>query len=446
MNVTIIGTGYVGLVTGVCIAAKGHNVICIDIDSRLVSQLNSGIPHIYELDLEEMLKSVLNSGRFRASIDLEGALDWCDIVIIAVGTPSKNGIIDLTFILEVVRNLGEYLKLHDRFLSIVVKSTTIPGTTDTIIKKELEKISERRFPAFGLGMNPEFLREGVAISDFMKPDRIVLGYEDGKTLELLDELYAPWDAEKIKVNTRSAELIKYANNALLAVQISAINEIANLAATIGGIDFMDIVKGIHMDKRWSPVLENTRILPDILTYLIPGCGFGGSCLPKDVQALRAQGIQNGLPMHMLNAVLDINDSQPYQVIQILEQEIHDISNQIILVLGLAFKPGTDDVRESASIRVIKSFVEKRANIFAYDPVAIKNFKVELGAVSNLVTFVEHWTDYVERSNIVVITTNWPEFHQIINLDMTDKILFDARRMFQPSDVKCKKYLSIGYAK
>lgn len=443
MNVTIVGAGCVGLVSGVCLAAKGHDVTCVDINSQLVEQLNGGKPHIYERGLEELLKRVLESGRLVATTNFDAALDRSDIVIIAVGTPSEKGVSDLRFVLEASRSIGEYLKSHDRYLSVVVKSTVIPGTTDTVVRAEIENASGKSFPIFGLGMNPEFLREGEAIADFMEPDRIVLGYEEDRTLKLLETLYAPWEVDKVRVNTRSAELIKYANNALLAAQISTMNEIANLAAALGGVDVMDVVKGVHLDKRWNPIMENGRMSPGILTYLVPGCGFGGSCLPKDVQALRSQGMQKGLPMHILNAVLDVNSSQPYQVVEIIERETAKLSGQTVMVLGLAFKPGTDDVRESTSLKIVQSLLEKGARVLAHDPVAIDNFKLALGMAANSITFVDEWTDYVDAADVIIVATRWPEYRQVAQLDLTGKVLFDARRMFQPSAVNSGRYLSIG---
>jgi UDPglucose 6-dehydrogenase/GDP-mannose 6-dehydrogenase len=288
MRVGIIGTGYVGLVSGICLAAKGHSVTCVDLNQAIVDRLNGGTPHIHERGLPELLSEVRRQGLFAATCDLDAALDGADLVLIAVGTPSKDGVIDLGQIVAAARSIGAYLRRRDRFLSVVVKSTVVPGTTDTIVRAAIEEASGKAFPAFGLGMNPEFLREGEAIEDFMEPDRIVLGHEDPETLARLEELYAPWQADKLRVNTRTAELIKYANNALLATQISAINEIANLATAIGGIDVMDVVRGVHLDKRWNPITQDGgRVAPPILTYLVPGCGFGGSCFPKDLQALRS---------------------------------------------------------------------------------------------------------------------------------------------------------------
>jgi UDPglucose 6-dehydrogenase/GDP-mannose 6-dehydrogenase len=293
-------------------------------------------------------------------------------------------------------------------------------------------------------MNPEFLREGDAIADFMEPDRIVLGHEDAQTRERLESLYAPWSAEKLHVNTRTAELIKYANNALLATQVSAINEIANLAASLGGIDIMDVVRGVNLDKRWNPLSsDGSRVSPQILTYLVPGCGFGGSCFPKDLQALRSLGEQQGLPMKLMNAVLDINDSQPHQVLNIIEHDLPDIAGKGVLVLGLAFKPDTDDVRESASLKIINSLISKGAKVVAHDPVASENFKIALGALANKIVFVDDWAREIADADVVIVATKWKQYEALADIDLKGKILFDARRMFTPSGMTNVAYRSIG---
>jgi UDPglucose 6-dehydrogenase len=443
MNITIVGAGYVGLVSGVCFAVKGHAVTCVEVNSELLAQLSAGKPTIHEQGLAELLERALESHRFEATNDLAHALDRSDIVVIAVGTPSNNAGIDLGPLREVARSIGQYLSNRDRFLAIVVKSTVIPGATDTIVRSAIEEASGKRFPAFGLGMNPEFLREGEAVNDFMEPDRIVLGYEDERTLRLLEELYAPWGVAKIRVNTRTAELIKYANNVLLATQISAMNEIANLADALGGIDVMDVVEAIRLDKRWNPVTERGRLSPGILSYLVPGCGFGGSCLPKDIQALRSQGVEKGLPMHLVRAVAAINDSQPLQVIEIIEREVQSLAKQTILVLGLAFKPDTDDVRQSASLKIVESLLEKEAHVVAHDPVAIESFKAALGGTAKLVTFVRDWKDSAAGADVIIIATAWTEYRELAEMNLAGKILFDARRMFEPSAITSGRYLSIG---
>jgi UDPglucose 6-dehydrogenase len=443
MKVTIIGAGYVGLVSGVCFAVKGHEVTCVDVNSELVAQVNAGQPRIYERGLAELLQRALESKTFRATTNLVSALDRSDVVIIAVGTPSNNGDIDLGPVLEVARGIGHYLSNHDRYLAVIVKSTVIPGTTDTTVRSEIEKASGKKFPAFGLGMNPEFLREGEAVTDFMEPDRIILGCEDERSLKLLEELYAPWEADKIRMNTRTAELIKYANNVLLATQISAMNEIANLADALGDIDIMDVVRAIRLDRRWNPITEKGRLAPAILSYLLPGCGFGGSCLPKDIRALRSQGVEKGLPMHLVSAVSDVNDSQPLRVIEIIEREVRNLSEQTVLVLGLAFKPGTDDVRQSASLKIVQSFLEREAKVVAHDPVALGSFKAALGVLAESVTFVGDWRASVAAADVIIVATAWPEYLELAQINLAGKILFDARRMFEPSAIASARYLSIG---
>jgi UDPglucose 6-dehydrogenase len=235
MKLAVVGTGYVGLVSGVCLAAKGHDVTCVDLNPEIVERLNRAEPTIHERGLPELLAEVHGAGNFRATTTLSEALEGAESVILAVGTPSENGVIDLKYIRAAAAEIGSVLRDRDDYLSVIVKSTVVPGTTDTVVREEIETASGKTLgQGFGLGMNPEFLREGEAIEDFMEPDRIVFGHEDDTTLQHLRELYAPWDVDKLEVNTRTAEMIKYANNCLLATQISAVNEIANLAAAVGG--------------------------------------------------------------------------------------------------------------------------------------------------------------------------------------------------------------------
>ena len=444
MRLAIVGTGYVGLVSGVCLAARGHDVTCVDINPAIVERLNDGEPTIYERGLPELLKQVRDAGRFRATVHLIDALDGADLVVIAVGTPSENGVIDLKYIRGVAREIGGYIKAHDGHISVVVKSTVVPGTTDTVVRQEIEDASGKPFGAgFGLGMNPEFLREGEAIEDFAEPDRIVLGHEDPQTLARLEELYAPWEVDKVRVNTRTAEMIKYANNALLATQISAVNEIANLAAALGGVDVLDVVGGVHLDKRWNPITPGGgRASPQILSYLVPGCGFGGSCFPKDVQALRSQGEAQGLPMRMMNAVLDVNDAQPAQVTDIVVRELGDLAGRRVLVLGLAFKPGTDDVRESASLKIAAALLQAGAEVVAHDPIAIDPFRRAFGDSARL-RFVDAWEGEVAAAEVVILATRWPEYARLTDLELDGKAVFDARRMFAPAQLPGAKYLAIG---
>ena len=446
MKIAVVGTGYVGLVSGVCLAAKGgHQVTCVDLRAEVVAQLNEGKPHIHENGLPELLREVRERGIFSATLDLEKALSDAAVVLVAVGTPSKDGRIDLTYVRKVSKQIGQFLGRTDRFLSIVIKSTVVPGTTDTVVRQEIEKASGKKLGQFGLGMNPEFLREGNAIEDFMHPDRIVFGHEDAETLRLLEEIYAPFDCEKLPVNTRTAEMIKYANNCLLATQISAANEIANLCAQVGEIDVRDVMRGVHLDERWSPIMGETRIEPKILTYLLPGCGFGGSCFPKDVQALRTLGRDNGLPMSLLQSVLDVNDRQPSEVVRLLEHALGNVSGKRILLLGLAFKPDTDDLRESASIHIAHSLSERGAQVMAHDPIAMDGARTLLDGAN--VEFVAEWQEAITRADAVVVATKWSEYAELATPEAAGKlrgrVLVDARRMFDPADFPDTSYLTIG---
>ncbi|MGO9452556.1 MAG: UDP-glucose dehydrogenase family protein [Candidatus Binataceae bacterium] len=443
MRVTVVGAGYVGLVTGVCLATKGHDVTCVDLDSEIVRSLNNAVPHFHERDLDGLLKAALRDGTFHATAALAPTLARSEIVLIAVGTPLRNGTIDLTAIRAAAIELGSFLGNSQAFMSVVVKSTVIPGTTDTVVRKELESTSGKILGEFGLGMNPEFLREGEAIADFMEPDRIVLGHEDPRTLKILEKLYSPWNCEKLRVNSRTAELIKYANNALLAVQISAVNEIANLASALGNINVNDVIEGVHLDKRWNPIRAGSRVRPSILSYLVPGCGFGGSCLPKDIRALCAQGLARGMPMHLLNAVLMVNDAQPFKVVETLEREIGDLNGKSCLLLGLSFKPETDDVRESVSIRIAHALLAKGASVVAHDPVAMNNFTNAIGSLSNVLRLTEDWRSELNQVDIIVVATKWPEYHEIASMDLGERVVFDARQMFKPDEILKARYLSLG---
>ncbi len=446
MKLAVVGTGYVGLVSGVCLAAKGHDVTCVDLNPNIVERLNRAEPTIHERGLPELLAKVHSAGNFRATTQITEALVGAETVILAVGTPSENGVIDLTYIRSATRDIGSVLRDRDDHLSVIVKSTVVPGTTDTVVREELEKASGKALgEGFGLGMNPEFLREGEAIEDFMEPDRIVLGHEDEKTLERLRALYAPWNVDKLAVNTRTAELIKYANNCLLATQISAVNEIANLAAAVGGIDVMDVMAGVHLDKRWNPILETGvgRADPKILTYLIPGCGFGGSCFPKDVQALRSQGEEQGLKMDVLNAVLAVNDRQPSQVRDIIARTTGPLEGKSVLLLGLAFKPETDDVRESASLKIADDLLGAKAKVTAHDPIATEPFKRAFGAASDQITFTETWRDAMPTADVIIVATRWGEYADVADMAREGQTVFDARRMLDPASLATGRYLSIG---
>lgn len=447
MRIAVVGTGYVGLVSGVVFAEAGHDVTCVDHRADVVERLERGEATIHERDLPEALAQVRRAGCFRATTDLDAAMADATIVLVAVGTPTVNGVIDLSQVEAAVRAIGT--RLRDRIdpVAVIIKSTVVPGTTDTHVRRWLRESTGRSDDAYGLGMAPEFLREGEAMADCRYPDRVVLGHEDPVALAALRALFAPWQCPKLEVNTRTAELVKYANNCLLATQISAVNEIANVAAALGGVDIHDVMRGVHLDRRWSPVLaDGTRVEPGILRFLEPGCGFGGSCFPKDVQALYAKGTALNLPMAVLRAVLDVNAAQPARVAALLQDALGSLVGKRVLLLGLAFKPGTDDVRESASLRIAESLRDAGATLLSHDPIAMSH---AVSATPSLALgCVDNWRDALSRVDAIVVATAWDEYRALsspaLRHRVAGRVIVDARRMFNPTDFADAEYRAIGF--
>jgi UDPglucose 6-dehydrogenase len=444
MDISVVGTGYVGLVSGVCLAEKGHRVICVDVDKDKVDRINAGLSPIHEDGLDALLQRNIGS-RLTATTDLVDAVGRTDLTMIAVGTPFDGSAIDTSYIQSASRSIGEALRAKDGFHTVVVKSTVVPGTTDDVVLPIIERSSGKKLSRdFGVSMNPEFLREGAAIGDFMDPDRIVYGGSDDKTLAVLDDLYSVFErADKVRTTNRTAEMIKYTANSLLATMISFSNEIGNLCSELGEIDVVDVMKGVHLDRRLSPILENgERIVPAIATYLESGCGFGGSCFPKDVQALIAHGQAAGQDMSILQSVMDINHSQPMRLIELLEKHFDSLQGKNITVLGLAFKPGTDDMRESPSIPLIRKLHEQKAEVKAFDPIATDEARKLFGDVP--IEYAESLQDAVTGADAVVLVTLWDEFSplpEIINGISPAPLLVDGRRMFDKNSVP--RYEGIG---
>jgi UDPglucose 6-dehydrogenase/GDP-mannose 6-dehydrogenase len=435
MRVSVVGTGYVGLVSGVCLAETGHTVTCVDIDPAKVEKINKAIPPIYEKGLEDLLKK--NSGtRLFATTDLRAAVLESDLSLIAVGTPFDGSAIDLKYIREVARQIGEVLRDKGSYHVVVVKSTVVPGTTDDVVLPILEQASGKKAGKdFGVGMNPEFLREGEAVDDFMFPDRIVLGGIDARTQDTMALLYEVFpNVDKIKTSPKTAEMIKYTANSLLATMISFSNEIGNLCSALGGIDVVDVMKGVHLDKRLTPILDNgQRVVPVFTTYLEAGCGFGGSCFPKDVKALIVHGQDRGQPMQLLDSVIAINERQPQQVLDILKRRLPELGKARIGILGLAFKPGTDDMRESPSIPIVQALQQLGTQMKAYDPVA----KIEAQHLfgDQNITYTESLEDTVKDVDAVVLLTRWPEFKDVPALLRQigqSPLMIDGRRMLDKS--------------
>ncbi len=444
MRVSVMGTGYVGLVTGTCFAEKGHQVICVDIDKEKVDKINKGISPIHERDLEELLSKNIGVN-LQATNNLVQAVKATDLSLIAVGTPFDGKKIDLHYIENVARQIGRALKEKGSYHAIIVKSTVVPGTTDDVVLPVLERSSEKRAGVdFGVGMNPEFLREGEAIEDFMFPDRIVIGGIDEKTLNILVELYSMFKGvDIIRTNNKTAEMIKYTSNSLLATMISFSNEVGNLCAAMGGVDVKEVMKGVHLDKRLSPILaDGERITPSFTTYLEAGCGFGGSCFPKDVKALIAHGKKHGQPMKVLEAVIQVNEKQPQQILSLLKKHFPTLKGVRLAILGLAFKPGTDDMRESPAIPIIKALLERNAEIQAYDSVATHEAQKLFG--NNGIRYCDNLAQAMDNVQVVILLTRWDEFNNIPAL-LADKdpqpLIIDGRRMLDRRSIR--KYEGIG---
>lgn len=447
MNISIVGTGYVGLVTGVCLASKGHEVICVDKKSDIIKKINKMICPIYEPKLPEMLEAAVRNKRLIATSDLEFAIKNSEITIIAVGTPFTSGAIDLTYIENCVKEIGSVLEDKEAYHVICIKSTVVPTTTDGIVKKLLEETSQKKAGSFGLAMNPEFLREGCAVDDFMNPDRIVIGAYDDKSYEAMEKIYKNnFETPILKVNLRTAEMIKYTSNSLLAAMISFGNEISNICESIGGIDAIDVFNGLILDKRISIRNKSKLLQPGLVQYLRPGCGFGGSCFPKDVKALVSHSIQNNYNPQMLEAVLKINETQPTRMVKKLEELMGNINGKKIAVLGIAFKADTDDIRESPAIKIIKELLEKGSAVYATDPQAIANAKKELGCIEGL-KFVNSYREALYDADAALLVTAWDIYKKIKSRDfiklMKRAVIIDGRRIYDKKEMEKAEIIYSG---
>ena len=444
MKISVVGTGYVGLVSGVCLAEKGHDVTCVDIDAAKVARINAGDSPIHEDGLDDLLARNVGA-RLSATTDLAAAVAATSLTIIAVGTPFDGSAIDISYIEAASEAIGHALRDKQDFHTVVVKSTVVPGTTDDVVLPTVEKASGKRAGHdFGVSMNPEFLREGAAIGDFMDPDRIVYGGTDERTLATLDELYAVFpDTDKIRTTNKTAEMIKYTANSLLATLISFSNEMGNLCSSLGEIDIVDVMRGVHLDRRLSPIMDDgARVTPAIATYLEAGCGFGGSCFPKDVKALIAHGEGAGEDMNILKSVVDLNKAQPLLMLGLLGKHFETLKGRRIAVLGLAFKPGTDDMRESPSIPIVEALHAAGANITAYDPIAADEAQSLFANIP--MQYAPSVQEAVSGVDAILLVTRWQEFEalpEIINDMDVAPLLVDGRRMIDKNAVP--RYEGIG---
>ncbi|MBM3308617.1 MAG: UDP-glucose/GDP-mannose dehydrogenase family protein [Candidatus Altiarchaeales archaeon] len=413
MNLSVIGSGYVGLITAAGFAEKGHAVICVDIVKEKVDAINNRKAPIYEKGLDEILQKEVGRN-LRASMDLKHAVLNSEITFICVGTPSlASGAIDLSYIKESARQIAEILKGKKSFHVVVVKSTVIPGTTGDVVTPLIEKTSGKKAGVdFGIAMNPEFLREGLAVEDFRKPDRIVIGNSDARTMEVLEKLYSDFNSPVVKTDIKTAEMIKYASNAFLAAKISFINEIGNICKKLG-IDVYKVSEGMGLDHRIGP------------HFLRAGPGFGGSCFPKDVKSLIHQSKEVGVNPLILEAVMEVNKKQPLRVIDLAKRKTGSLKGKRVAVLGLAFKGDTDDMRESPAIVIVNALLKEKAIVVAYDPKAMDNARK---IYSSKITYAKTSQECLKNADIALIATEWKEFKNLDLSAMKNKTVIDARRM------------------
>ncbi len=417
INISVIGSGYVGLVTGMGFAKFGHRVTFIDVDSKKVELINQAKPPIYEEGLEKLMHE--HRDNYYATLDYNKAISETEITFISVGTPSlDDGSIDLTYIKSCSEELGKVLKEKTDHHVVVVKSTVIPGTTEEVVKPILEQYSGKKACLdFGLAMNPEFLREGVALKDFFNPDRIVIGVEDEKTKSILEEIYSHFNVTKLFVNIKTAEMIKYTSNSFLATKISFTNEIGNLCKKLG-VDTYEVFRGVGLDHRISP------------EFFQAGVGFGGSCFPKDVKALIRKFELSGEEPKVLRAAIDVNENQPLKIVEILKRYESPLEGKTIGLLGLAFKPDSDDIRESRAIPIVKKLLNEGALVIAFDPQAMENFKKKIPQIE----YADSPMDVLKKTDLVIIQTAWPEFE---DLDYSGKTIIDGRRVIKAKDTAAK---------
>jgi UDPglucose 6-dehydrogenase len=432
MNICMVGTGYVGLVTGACLADLGMDVTCIDKDETKIALLKRGISPIYEPGLEELIHKNEKAGRLRFSTNLKEAIERCLVIFIAVGTPPKDdGSPDLSFIFEVATSIAEHMNGY----KVVVTKSTVPTGTGAQIN-EIVKTKNGRFK-FSIVSNPEFLREGSAIEDFMRPDRVVIGSQDEEAVAIVKDVYSPLAVAGVPFVTtsvESAELIKYASNGFLALKISFINEIAAMCERMGA-DVKDVARGMGLDKRISP------------HFLLPGPGFGGSCFPKDSAGVVDLAKKNGYRFLIMEAVLAVNDCVKGRMVEKVEAACGAVAGKRIAILGIAFKPETDDIRESASLRLIHDLLARGASVAAFDPAAIENAKAELDGVD----FAEDVYGCAEGADALVLATDWNQFRKLdlprLQETMRAKNFVDLRNLYEPAEMKKLgwNYVGVGRA-
>ena len=426
MKIAIVGTGYVGLVTGTCFAEIGVNVVCVDTNSAKIEALEKGIIPIYENGLEEMVNKNMKAGRLKFTTSLESCLDEVDVVFSAVGTPpDEDGSADLSYVLEVARTIGRSMQ---KYILVVTKSTVPVGTAKKIRAAIQEELDKRNVQIeFDVASNPEFLKEGNAINDFMSPDRVVVGVESERAKKLMTKLYKPFLLNNFRVifmDIPSAEMTKYAANSMLATRISFMNDIANLCELVGA-DVNMVRSGIGSDTRIGR------------KFLYPGIGYGGSCFPKDVKALIKTAEQNGYQMRVLRAVEDVNERQKSILFEKLQRHFSgDLQGKTIALWGLAFKPETDDMREAPALVLINKLLNAGCNIRAYDPAAMQECRRRIGDV---IYYAKDMYDAVLDADTLMLVTEWKEFRlpswAVIKKTMQNPVILDGRNIYDKKEIE-----------
>tara|TARA_B110000902_G_scaffold2717_1_gene3009 strand:- start:24103 stop:25419 length:1317 start_codon:yes stop_codon:yes gene_type:complete len=413
-KIAVVGTGYVGLVSGTCFAETGNQVVCVDIDEKKVDQMKNGIVPIYEPNLDVIFEKNIKAERISFTTDLKAAVDFAEIIFLALPTPpGEDGSADLSYVLNVADQLGEMMT---EFKVIVDKSTVPVGTAE----KVEAKIREKATVDFAVVSNPEFLREGFAVDDFLNPDRVVIGTEHEKAIKIMSELYEPFVQSNrpiIIMDEKSAELTKYAANSFLATKITFMNEIANFCELVGA-DVDKVRQGVGSDSRIGH------------KFLYPGIGFGGSCFPKDVQALVRSGNQAGYSFEIINSVLEVNATQKTKIVEKLISYFGDLKGKRFAIWGLAFKPDTDDIREASALYMIDELVKAGAEIIAFDPEAAENVKSEIG---DKIEYAKDQYSCIEAADALLIATEWsvfrtPDFDKMKSL-LKQPIIFDGRNLY-----------------
>ncbi len=425
MKIAIVGTGYVGLVTGTCFSEMGVDVTCVDVQKSKIENLKQGIIPIYEPGLEDMVRRNYNAGRLKFTTDLKECLDDVDIVFSAVGTPpDEDGSADLSYVLEVARTIGRNM---NHYVLVVTKSTVPVGTAQKVKATIQEELNKRNVQVgFDVASNPEFLKEGNAVDDFMKPDRVVVGVESERAKELMERLYKPFMMNNYRLiftDIPSAEMIKYAANSMLATRISFMNDIANLCELVGA-DVNMVRKGIGADSRIGS------------KFLYPGCGYGGSCFPKDVKALIKTAEKNGYSMEVLKAVEEVNERQKSILFEKLLKHFHgDIKDKRIAMWGLAFKPETDDMREAPALVLIDKIMAAGATVKVYDPVAMNECRRRIG---DKVIYAKDMYDAVQDADALLLVTEWKEFRipnwNIVKKAMRWTVVIDGRNIYDRNEM------------